>query len=342
MNLLHLPATLGPFLWQALAQATILLGLAVWLARFVPTARARAALLHAALTLSILCPLLSALLPHYVFPASVAPAWSPFTEPPPTSPVHPSARPLATVVTALTLLWAAGVAFHLLRMAYGWWIVSRLLRFAVPLDSPRIKQLVQQIDPGLRIRLLTLPGTSGAFCWQTHRPVLVLSPAALKLPDAELELLLRHEIAHLRSGDPLRLFLEQLAAAAYWFHPLVYWIAREAARWRELACDDWVISTGGSPTGYAGLLTTMAAQRAGSRPAFAKLRFGGAPSHLIQRVRRLAGRHTTPARPRRALQPAAVTSLAAAALLLALVRIAQPLADSHRNHWTPWPKPTAR
>lgn len=335
----HLAAP-APILWQALAEATLLLALAALIVRGLPTARTRAALLHAALMLSLACPLLSASLPHYVVPASTAPRWSPFTEPP-LSQAGAAAQTLRTLAVLLTLVWAAGAAFHLVRMAYGWRTVARLLRFAEPHDSPRLRRLLNLIDPHLQIRVLMLPGTGGAFCWQTHRPLLVLSPSVLELPDAELELLLRHEVAHLRSGDSLRLLLDQLAAAAYWFHPLVRWTAGETARWRELACDDWVISTGGSPQDYAGLLTTIATQRATPSPSHAALSFKGTPSHLIERVRRLTGRSPAP-HALRATQSLAWAGLVASTFLLALGRFAEPQPGLARHDWTAWPKPTAR
>ena len=60
------------------------------------------------------------------------------------------------------------------------------------------------------------------------------------------------------------------ACATYWFHPVVWWIARRVRIERELACDDSVIAAGTEPREYAGHLLEIAYSFGGRRaPALA-------------------------------------------------------------------------
>lgn len=77
------------------------------------------------------------------------------------------------------------------------------------------------------------------FCWQFHRPVVVLPRAVLSFPEAELLAILRHEVGHLQSRHPLQLFLQRMVEALFWFHPLIWICSRSAALQRELVADAW-------------------------------------------------------------------------------------------------------
>lgn len=70
-------------------------------------------------------------------------------------------------------------------------------------------------------------------------------------PEERLEAVLLHELAHVRRRDTLTQFLAQLACAAYWFHPMVWFAARQLRVLREYACDDEVITCGVRPSSYA-------------------------------------------------------------------------------------------
>jgi beta-lactamase regulating signal transducer with metallopeptidase domain len=90
---------------------------------------------------------------------------------------------------------------------------------------------------GLRVRIVSSEDWAIPFCWQLHSPVIFLPAALLSFPAAELDSILRHELAHLRSHHPFQLFLQRLVEVFFWFNPLVWMTSREAAIQRELASD---------------------------------------------------------------------------------------------------------
>ena len=71
------------------------------------------------------------------------------------------------------------------------------------------------------------------------RPVILLPEEAL--PTEHLELVLRHELLHIRRGDLWYKALLLTVNAVHWFNPLVWWMAREAGRNLEYCCDDAVV-----------------------------------------------------------------------------------------------------
>src|SRR5690606_2376308 len=69
------------------------------------------------------------------------------------------------------------------------------------------------------------------------RPRIVL-PAGMadRLSAVELELILRHEVAHVRRGDPWMVVGEVAVQWLFWWNPLVRRIANELSRLREQIC----------------------------------------------------------------------------------------------------------
>ena len=70
------------------------------------------------------------------------------------------------------------------------------------------------------------------------RPVIVLPP---EVPEADLPLILRHELCHIRRRDLWYKGLMLLANAVHWFNPLVWRMAGQAGRDLELYCDEAVV-----------------------------------------------------------------------------------------------------
>ena len=86
----------------------------------------------------------------------------------------------------------------------------------------------------------------------------ILSPVLLfpegiaeRLTPSELETVLAHELCHVRRRDNLFATIHVIVEAAFWFHPLVWWIGARLVEEREQACDEEVLSLGSHPEIYA-------------------------------------------------------------------------------------------
>jgi len=81
--------------------------------------------------------------------------------------------------------------------------------------------------------------------------LLLPSGIADRLTDRQVDLILAHEVSHVRRYDNLTATLHMLVQAVFWFHPLVWWLGARLVDERERACDEDVLRSGGEPQVYA-------------------------------------------------------------------------------------------
>lgn len=140
----------------------------------------------------------------------------------------------------LVLTWICGVAVLSLRAWRQWRNLQMLVRMAdtLPAWQQQVEEMavrcgIRRHVTVLRSKLMTTPGVVGWF-----RPVILLPMAVVSgFPAAQIELVLAHELAHLRRWDPLANLFQVILETIYFFHPVVRWISREVRNEREICCD---------------------------------------------------------------------------------------------------------
>jgi uncharacterized protein (TIGR03435 family) len=150
-------------------------------------------------------------------------------------------------------IWIAGCVAVAVAWSLNWRRVSAALRAAAPLETGSVRAALDRF--GLKGRSLAIresrttlePGVFGI-----RRPVL-LWPRGIDahLDDPQVEAILAHELAHVRRRDNLTAAVHVVAEAAFWFHPLVWWIGARLVDERERACDEEVLRRGIEPHVYA-------------------------------------------------------------------------------------------
>jgi len=189
----------------------------------------------------------------------------------------PGSRPAPfrpSLSTFLRMLWLAGAMLVMLRLLAGVITLRRLLRGAREVTDPAWQALLArasaQLDLCTPVRLLASPHANMPMALGVWRPIVVL-PMEIDTWSEELrEVILLHELAHVRRRDVRANLVGQLACALYWFHPLVWTAARRLRIEAERACDDLVLGSGAPPSSYAGHLLTMVEASASLRaPVFA-------------------------------------------------------------------------
>ena len=187
-------------------------------------------------------------------------------------------------------IWAAGAAFALTRLAFGMsrvaWIAGRAVRMS---EFPRCHRdreasLLLEIQRPVEVLIsdrVPVAMTSGIF-----RPLILLSADADRWSPERRRLVLLHELAHVKRADWLALLCGELAAALYWFHPLVWWTVRQTRKECEKACDDIVLSGGTKPSVYAAhLLGIVRSIRSYGRPLLPAMPMAPRPSQFEARMR---------------------------------------------------------
>ena len=211
------------------------------------------------------------------------------------APPHVVAQPVRGVAqrfrAALTTLWALVALVLLGRIAYGLHAIHRLVRHAGAADArwaALLRRARAETAAPPRIRLLVSRDIAMPMTWGR---LLLLPAAAAGWSDDRANVVLLHELAHMRRADWITHLLARVAAALHWFNPLAWVALRAMTRERERACDDCVLAHGARPSEYAQHLLDIA--RAGTcGPAFA-----AAPA--MARASELEGRLLSILTPRR-------------------------------------------
>ncbi|MAO65506.1 MAG: hypothetical protein CL666_10950 [Balneola sp.] len=90
------------------------------------------------------------------------------------------------------------------------------------------------------------------FGWK--QPVIVL-PKLLQHEPEKLEMALQHELTHIKRGDYLLQLALSMIESVFWFHPLIRYGNQEIDTYREISCDQEVLSRSDfSIKSYANLL----------------------------------------------------------------------------------------
>jgi len=194
--------------------------------------------------------------------------------------------------------YGAGVLILLVRLLVGLQGGQRLRRCSAPI---RDKKVLAVLDHQMRVMGMAFRPAL-ACCERVVVPTVVglLRPTIL-LPFSlatglkleQVEMILAHELAHIRRYDLLFNVLQKIVEAVLFFHPAVWLISRKVRIEREHCCDDLVVQGGGEVMAYATSLVEMAEQglrRKFTSPVAAEgLGAMDRPSHLRGRVLRLLG-----------------------------------------------------
>ena len=155
----------------------------------------------------------------------------------------------------LTSLWIAGAIVMAMRLAaavYSLYCAFRGSRIA----DDRMQKIAQSLLKKLRLErsfeLRVAVNHRMPVAFWLGKWIVVLPSTAIQWDDELLQSVIAHELGHVVRRDALTDFLAQLACAAYWFHPMVWFATGEARRLREQACDDLVLRQAQlAPTIYA-------------------------------------------------------------------------------------------
>lgn len=183
---------------------------------------------------------------------------------------EPSRNRFQPVVALLPWFWMAGSCLTLLSLAAGLIGVERLRRSSRRIAGSAIEERCRMLAASLKIARRVSVGVcdrlAGPILIGVIRPLILLPSAALTgwTPN-ELEMVLLHELAHVRRWDNLVNIVQRLIEALMFFHPAAWWLSAWVRLERELACDRLVVGRLGDPIAYADMLFLMATSRGSVR-----------------------------------------------------------------------------
>jgi bla regulator protein BlaR1 len=172
------------------------------------------------------------------------------------TPVHHAMNLASLLPAMLASVWLCGFFAVVALWCLRWLRVARSMRSASALADGRevnaLRRLQQLAEVRRPIPVLVSPDSMEPGIFGIIRPVLIW-PIGISehLEDAHLEAILAHEVGHVRRRDNLFAVLHMLVEAAFWFHPLVWWLGKRLIDERERACDEEVLGLGNEPEVYA-------------------------------------------------------------------------------------------
>jgi len=197
--------------------------------------------------------------------------------------------PRSAAFGAIAAFHVAGAAASFLRLARERRRMRRIRRAATAVDAPGLAELARRAGlsrpPELRVsREVPVPCALGG-----RRPAILLPERVLEcVPEPERELILAHELAHLRRRDPFVEAAESLVASLWWFNPLLRLLVERRRELREERCDAEVLrSAAGRGRQYSLALLSVASLAVGARRS-GTVAATGSRSHLERRLRRIA------------------------------------------------------
>jgi len=201
------------------------------------------------------------------------------------------ARLLATArhsLPSIVLVWLIGVALLSSRLLMTWLKTQRLARGAARAANDEWHRMVTRLAKAMQLRravrlvesaAVEVPAVIG---WL--RPIILLPASTLTgLAPRQIEMVLAHELAHIRRHDFFVNLLQAVVETLMFYHPAVWWMSHRVRIERENCCDDLAVAVCGDAIQYARALARLEELRA---PEIAMAANGGS---LLDRIRRIAG-----------------------------------------------------
>ncbi len=166
-------------------------------------------------------------------------------------------------------VYLAGVMFCIVRLGHRYWRVRQLVSRASIVDAGPVYDQLTAASQKLSMRRkpeLRLSADSNApFALGAFRPVIVLPEKMVaQLESEKQQIVIAHELVHVRRLDLVVGWAEVLLSTLWWFHPAMWWLKRSLRRTREDCCDDVLIASQlAQPERYCETLIEAAANSTG-------------------------------------------------------------------------------
>jgi bla regulator protein BlaR1 len=164
----------------------------------------------------------------------------------------------------LVIGWPCGAVFILASNLFANWRFSRRVSLAPVCHDPRVLELWARSSALARVRreipIVLFDGVQQPALMGVLHPRLLLPPDVLALSDEQLQMIMLHELAHVRRRDVAINWLLLVLKAVHWINPVFWLAASRFSSLREQACDAFALRRlgGQSAVNYGELLVTLA------------------------------------------------------------------------------------
>lgn len=195
-------------------------------------------------------------------------------------------------IYAITWLWVFIVLVKISGLALGLYRLHQLkTRQVYSIGSyweQRVNEFAQTMGIAQHVKifqsgLVKVPAVLGHF-----KPVILVPLGVItSIPADQIEMVLLHELAHIRRLDFFVNFLQRLTELLFFFNPGILWISRLIREERENCCDDMALRHSGNQAVYIRALLSFREYQLNEDVY--QLAFSG-KGGLVQRAKRIASR----------------------------------------------------
>ncbi len=146
-------------------------------------------------------------------------------------------RSAAWLRKILPVLWLSVAALLGIRISARHLHSLKCYRMSLPAGGNAAEKWLQEHRSFRKISVRSSDLISGPLTYGILRPVILL-PSEIHLDEEEFLCIMEHEWVHIRRNDVFVKYLMCLAVCIYWFHPLVWRMARLLEQDMEIACDE--------------------------------------------------------------------------------------------------------
>jgi TonB-dependent SusC/RagA subfamily outer membrane receptor len=202
------------------------------------------------------------------------------------------------VLPFLSILWFLGIAFFASKILIGFIRLKHLSYSGVEKAALVWEEKLAQFCQLYGIKRKVFIGLSDKvvtpITYRFFKPI-ILFPISLYtcLTAEQIEVLLLHELAHIKRHDYVFNLIQSLIEVLFFYHPLVWWMSEKVRQERELCCDDWVMKIRHQPMLYAETLTQIQALNYSFKTTLA-MSANGNKGVFTQRIYRLFNQQNQP------------------------------------------------
>lgn len=192
-------------------------------------------------------------------------------------------------INQIAFIWLAGFALYISKYVAEYFYCQHIKNNRVTKPEQHLQHIFDNIKARLHLHKniqLRISHIVDIPCVIGHFKPIILLPASLVLglSAKQLEVILLHELGHVRRNDYLLSGLQTLISVFYFFNPFARWISSKIDEERENACDDIAVSQCKDPLFYANTLKEFAEMHNHYSPAVAMT---GRKNLLFNRIKRL-------------------------------------------------------
>jgi beta-lactamase regulating signal transducer with metallopeptidase domain/peptidoglycan/xylan/chitin deacetylase (PgdA/CDA1 family) len=195
-------------------------------------------------------------------------------------------------------LWLLGLAFFALRLTGGiWQLHVYKTRNVLPPEKDwqlKFESLCERLEMTQPVRFLTSGFVETPIVAGWLKPV-VLVPAALflQIHPRELEIIIAHELIHIRRYDPLVNLAQSGLEILFFYHPCIWWLSAHIRKEREFAADARVLEIfSDSHLTYANALANLEEIRLRTNNNIPSLATAANGGNLMQRIQKILQKNT--------------------------------------------------